>query len=148
MMSYPNFNVAFIKGMVHNIVYLWCLNYGKKAVDQNKAFGFSTADLSTAFGYLSHDLLIAKLHAYDLELLSLKLHQDYLLIASRGQKCTLKLDYGKILIQGIIGFYSWSNFTRDMFLVLNKTIVIWNGNFCWLFFQNSQQKLFLMLLEL
>ena len=35
-------------------------------------------DLSKAFNCLSHDLLIAKLHAYGLDLASLKILQDYL----------------------------------------------------------------------
>ena len=49
-----------------------------KDVDKNKAFGALMTDLSKAFDCLSHDLLIAKLHAYGIDLSSLKLLQDYL----------------------------------------------------------------------
>ena len=50
----------------------------KEAADNNKAFGALLTDLSKAFDCLSHDLLIAKLHAYGLDLTSLKIVQDYL----------------------------------------------------------------------
>ena len=50
-----------------------------KKVRDNK--GFSAAilmDLSKAFDTINHDLLIAKLHAYDLRGNSLNLIKDYL----------------------------------------------------------------------
>ena len=54
------------------------LESSKEAANKNKAFGALMADLSNAFDCLSHDLLIAKLHACGIELSSLKLLQDYL----------------------------------------------------------------------
>ena len=50
----------------------------KEATDNNKAFRALLTDLSKAFDCLSHDLLIAKLHAYGLDLTSLKILQNYL----------------------------------------------------------------------
>ena len=50
----------------------------KEATDNNKAFGALLTDLSKAFDCLSQDLMIAKLHAYGLDLASLKTLQDYL----------------------------------------------------------------------
>ena len=50
----------------------------KEAADNSKTSGALLTDLSKTFDYLSHDLLIAKLHAYGLDLASLKLIQDYL----------------------------------------------------------------------
>ena len=38
----------------------------KKAVDSNKIFGAILTDLSNAFDYICHDLLVAKRHAYGL----------------------------------------------------------------------------------
>ena len=46
----------------------------KEAADNSKAFGALLTDLSKAFD--CHDLLIAKLHAYGLDLASLKILQD------------------------------------------------------------------------
>ena len=56
----------------------------KEATDYIKAFGTLLTDLSKAFVCLIHDLLIAKLHAYGLDLALLKLLQDYL--PNRKQK--------------------------------------------------------------
>ena len=51
----------------------------KEGVDKNKAFGALITDLSKAFDCLSHNLSIAKLQAWGIDLSSLKLLQDYLL---------------------------------------------------------------------
>ena len=44
----------------------------KKVVDNNKVFGALLTDVSKAFDCICHDLLVAKLNAYDLSLLALK----------------------------------------------------------------------------
>ena len=48
----------------------------KEAADNSKAFGALLTDLSKAFDCLSYDLLFPKLHAYSLDLASLKMLQD------------------------------------------------------------------------
>ena len=48
----------------------------KKAVDNHKVFGPVLTDLSKAFDSICHDLLIAKLNAYGLSLLALKLNMS------------------------------------------------------------------------
>ena len=53
------------------------LEIWKGATDNNKAFGALLTDLSKGFDCLSHDLLIAKLHAYGLDIESLNILQDY-----------------------------------------------------------------------
>lgn len=50
----------------------------KGATDNNKAFVALLTNFSKAFDCLSHDLLIAKLHAYSLDLASLNILKDYL----------------------------------------------------------------------
>ena len=49
----------------------------KSAVDKGKSFGALLTDLSKAFDCLSHDLLLAKLHAYGFSLSALKLIHSY-----------------------------------------------------------------------
>ena len=58
---YLNFN-----GVLERVMEIW-----KGATDNNKAFGTLLTDLSKDFDCLSHDLLIAKLHAYDIDIDSL-----------------------------------------------------------------------------
>ena len=49
-------------------------------------FGALLTDLSQAFDYLSHDLLIAKLNAYGFSIAALRLVQNYLSIVHKGPK--------------------------------------------------------------
>ena len=55
---------------------LLMLETWKEAAHNSKAFGALLTDLSKAFDCLSYDLLFAKLHAYSLDLASLKMLQD------------------------------------------------------------------------
>ena len=50
----------------------------KKTVDNGGVFGALLTDLSKAFDYIPHDLIIAKLEAYDFHIDTLKLIHDYL----------------------------------------------------------------------
>ena len=50
----------------------------EEATDNDKAFGALLTDLSRAFDCLNHDLLIAKLHTYGIDIDSLNVLQDYL----------------------------------------------------------------------
>ena len=54
------------------------LEIWKGATDNDKAFDALLTNLSKAFDCLNHDLLIAKLHAYGLDIDLLNILQDYL----------------------------------------------------------------------
>ena len=73
------YQCGFRKGNGAQHCLLLILEKGKKALDNKEVFGALLTDLSKAFDCLNFELLIAKLHAYDLSLSSLKLVQDYLL---------------------------------------------------------------------
>ena len=60
----------------------------RKSLDEGGAFGALLTDLSKTFDWLAHQLQIAKLHAYGLDIPSLKL----LLLYSTKRKQTVKLN--------------------------------------------------------
>ena len=64
------------------------LEIWKGATDNSKAFSALLTDLSKTFDCFSHDLLIAKLYAYDLDIDSLNILQDY----SSNRKQWAKVD--------------------------------------------------------
>ena len=63
----------------------------KNAVDKGKCFGVLLTDFSKTFDCLSHELLIAKLHAYGFDLPALKLIQSYL--SNRKQRTKINAMY-------------------------------------------------------
>ena len=72
------FQCGFRKGCGTQHCLLLMFEIWKGATDNNKAFGALLTDRSKSFDCLNHDLLIAKLHAYGLDIDSLNILQDYL----------------------------------------------------------------------
>ena len=66
------FQCGFRKGCSRQHCLLLMIDKWKKVVDNNKVFGAFLTDVSKAFDCICHDLLVAKLNAYDLSLLALK----------------------------------------------------------------------------
>ena len=81
-----NNHVGFAKVLVHNIVFLQWLKNGQKCLDKDGVNGQLLTDLSKAFDYLLHDLLIAKLAAYGFDYELLTLMQSYLWIENKELK--------------------------------------------------------------
>ena len=68
---------------------LLMLEKWKRAVDNGKVFGILLTDLSKAFDCLSHELPLAKLHAYGFSISALRLIYSYL--ANRKQRTKINM---------------------------------------------------------
>ena len=82
-------NSGFRKG--YSRQYLSMLEKWKSAVDKEKYFGALLTDLSKAFGCISHELILAKLHAYGFSLRALRLIHSYL--TNRKQRTRVNGNY-------------------------------------------------------
>ena len=111
---------------VHNTQYclLKMLEKWKSAVDRGKSFGVLLTDLSKAFDCLSHDLLLAKLHAYGFSLSALKLIHSYL--KNRKQRTKIDSTYSTweeilfgVLQGSILGPLLFNTFLCDLFFSMN-----------------------------
>ena len=98
----------------------------KRTEDNGKVFGILLTDLSKAFDCLSHELLLAKLHAYGFSLSALRLIHSYL--TNRKQRTKINSSYSsweEILFgvpQGsILGPLLFNVFLCDMFFVVSQT---------------------------
>ena len=103
------------------------LEQWKNTEDKVKCFGALLTNLSKAFDCLFHTLLVAKLHAYDVDLPALKVIQNYL--SNRKQRTKINSTYNsceEILVgvqQGsILGpLLLFNIFLCDLFWIMCKT---------------------------
>ena len=130
----PNYTESFLskyqcgfrKGFSTQHCLWFMLEKWKREVDNGKVFGILLTDLSKAFYCLSHELLLAKLHAYGFSISALRLIYCYL--ANRKQRAKINSSYSsweEILFgvpQGsILGPLLFNVFLCDMFFVPSHT---------------------------
>ena len=98
----------------------------KRAVDNAKVFGILLTDLSKAFDCLSHELLLAKVHAHGFSISASRLIYSYL--ANRKQRTKINMRYSsweEILFGvprgSILGPILFNTFLCDIFFELRQT---------------------------
>ena len=98
----------------------------KSAVDKGKSFGALLTDLSKAFDYLFHELLLAKPHAYGFSIAALRLIHSYL--SNRKQRTKVNLScipWKEILFgvpqESILRLLLFNIFLCDLFFIINET---------------------------
>ena len=120
------YQCGFRKGYNTQYCLLAMLEKWKSSVDKGSSFGTFLTDLSKAFDCLSHELLIAKLHAYGFSLNAPRLVHSYLTNRKQRTKINTKYSSWEEILFGVPqvpfpGPLLFNIFLCDLFFIMNKT---------------------------
>ena len=101
----------------------------KETIDKGGTFGALLTDLSKAFDCMTHDLLIAKLHALNFDMNALNLMFDYLTGRKQGVKINSSFSSYLDIFQGvpqgsILGPLLFNLFLCDLFLFVEEVDIM------------------------
>ena len=120
------YQCGFRKGYNTQYCLLAMLEKWKSSVDKGSSFGALLTDLSKAFDCLSHELLIAKLHAHGFSLNALRLVHSYLTNRKQRTKINNKYSSREEILFGvpqgsILGPLLFNIFLCELFFIMNET---------------------------
>ena len=116
---------AYRKGYSCQLLLIKCFDNWKNALDKQLYISALFMDLSKAFDCLPHGLIIAKLHAYGLELSACKLLFSYLCGRKQRVKISTSRSSWAVLTKGvtqcsILGPLLFNILMNDLFLFIEK----------------------------
>ena len=120
------YQCGFREGFSTQNCLLYMLDKWKRSLDNGKIFGLLLTDLSKAFDCLSHELLIAKLHAYVFSFTAVRLMHSYLTNKKQRTEINSKYSSWEEILFGvpegsILGPLLFNIFLCNMFILMRET---------------------------